>query len=104
MSTRVETWINETSAAVGRLERLAKGESTTPAQIAEQSQFIKDCMEKLQSFNSDEISAYQNALSTLRTQLDVAMKKLHDYQSTVKEQIQTNAIRAKANKQYGGGK
>ncbi len=96
--------ITETKEAISRLERMAGGESTTPAQIAEQTEVIRNCMEKLAAIPPEETETHRTDLSNLRQHLDIAMEKLVSYQKSVKEQIQTNAIRAKANKQYGGPK
>ena len=96
--------IAETKEAISRLERMASGESTTPTQIAEQTEVIKNFMEKLATISSEDTAAHKDDLIALRQHLDMAMEKLTAYQKSVKEQIQTNAIRAKANKQYGGPK
>jgi ABC-type transporter Mla subunit MlaD len=98
----IEQAIIDTKEAISRLERLAGGESTTPDQIAAGTEAIKACMEKLAGLSTEDTQAHREALSNLRHHLDNAMTKLTAYQKSVKEQIQTNAIRAKANKQYGG--
>ena len=103
-SESVTTHIANVKQAISKLERVLTGESTTPEQIAEQTAALKATMGEISNLSEAETQAHRKELTDLRHHLDQVMQKLVQYQKSIRSDIQTNIIRAKANKQYGGGK